>query len=199
MGAKKTAAVSETKAQEVCVDLPGQRVQCWRSSDKVKVILRKHRDVIFDINITKDATYTVESKSEFYSPREKKLLKKASFFNGEKFQIWVGREFRELLVLKVDDAVMGQYQVNELDPTNYGDDPKEKPEPLLIALGTREYSSLICKIPDPLSVTQKQLDIFSVLNPKLPLLKSVSATLRLFISPRATGGQRVRSGSRSAA
>src|SRR5687767_2540905 len=134
MGATKAGTASKAKAQEVCIDLPGQYVECWRSSESVKVILRKHRDVIFDINLTKDAIYTVESKSEFYSPREKKLLKKANFFDGERFQIWVGREFKGSLVLTVNGVILGRYKVEKLDPTKYGSDPKEKPEPILVVL-----------------------------------------------------------------
>lgn len=177
MGATKAGTASKAKAQEVCIDLPGQYVECWRSSESVKVILRKHRDVIFDINLTKDAIYTLESKSEFYSPREKKLLKKANFFDGERFQIWVGRDFKGSLILTANGVVLGRYKVAELDSTNYGSDPKEKPEPVLIVLGSKEsHFSPVCSISDPLSVKQSHLDIFSILQPKLPILSTASST-----------------------
>jgi hypothetical protein len=177
MRATKANAASKAKAQEVCIDLPGEYVECWRSSGNVRVILRKHRDVIFEINLRKSATYTVESKSEFYSPREKKLLRKACFSDGERFQIWVGREFEGSLVLTANGAVLGKYKIAELDSTRYGSDPKEKPEPILIVLGSKEQAfSPVCSFGDPLDVKQSQLDIFSMVEPKLPLLSMASST-----------------------
>ncbi len=177
MSAKTLGMARKLTTQEVCIDLPGERVQCWRSSDQVKVVLRKHRDVIFDINLKSDTIYTVESRSEFYSPREKKLLKKASFFDGERLQIWVGREFKDTLVLTANGEVLGKYKVSDLDAENYGSVPKDKPEPLLIVLGKREQASDAASVTsDPLKLKQNQLDIFSVLEPKLPLLASMSST-----------------------
>lgn len=177
MGMKRASSASARSLQEVCIDLPGQNVQCWRSSDKVKVILRKHRDVIFDVNLTKDAIYTVESTSEFYSPRERKLIKKANFFDGERFQIWVGRQFEGSLALSVNGIVLGRYKVLDLDPTRYGSDPKEKPEPILIVLSKKEQTSTsACRATDPFEVKRNQLDIFSVLQPKLPILSTASST-----------------------
>lgn len=177
MGATKAGAASRAKAQEVCIDLPGQYVQCWRSSDNVKVILRKHRDIIFDINLTKNAIYTLESKSEFYSPREKKLLKKAHFFDGERFQIWVGRGFKEPLVLTANGTILGQYNVAELDSTGYSSDPKEKPEPILIILGSKEPTvAPEWSIDDPLNLKRSHQDISSLLESKLSILSTASST-----------------------
>jgi hypothetical protein len=177
MGAKTAGTTQKTSAQEVCIDLPGERVQCWRSSDKVKVILRKHRDVIFDINLKAGSIYTLESTSEFYSPREKKLLRRTHFSDGERFQIWIGREFKAPLLLLANGTVLGKYKVVELDSVNYGADPKEKPEPLLIMLGKteRDFSNAHATS-DPLGGRRNQLDIFSLLEPKLPLLTTMSST-----------------------
>jgi hypothetical protein len=91
---------SGAQTQEVCIDLPGETVQCWRSSDNIRVRLRKHRDIFFDINLKASAIYTVESAFDFYSPRDKKLLKRANFWDGERFNVWVGRGFKGKLVLK---------------------------------------------------------------------------------------------------
>lgn len=44
---KKTSHPKQSTIQEVCIDLPGETVQCWRSADNLKVVLKKHRDVIF--------------------------------------------------------------------------------------------------------------------------------------------------------
>jgi hypothetical protein len=63
---------STPTTQDVCIDLPGETVQCWRSADKFRVILRKHRDVVFDIRFGTAKTYTVEATdSDFYSARDK--------------------------------------------------------------------------------------------------------------------------------
>ncbi|MFC4931712.1 hypothetical protein [Massilia sp. GCM10023247] len=171
MTTKKAKAGAEVKTQEVCIDLPGESVQCWRSSDSVRVILRKHRDVFFDINLKKDSVYTVESKHEFYSPREKKLVKKATFFDGERLNIWVGREFKGRLVLKTGDAVIGEYEVTKLDNVSYGADPKNKPEPLLVIMGhKKDAETLVCTPSDPLGAAYAQLAILPIIDPKLPFL-----------------------------
>jgi len=92
--------------QEVCIDLPGEAVRCWRSGDKIRVVLKKHRDVFFDINLKTGATYTVESATEFYFPRTKKLAKKAQFQDGERLHIWVGRDFKGVLLLKQGSSLI---------------------------------------------------------------------------------------------
>lgn len=176
MSTKKAGAATAAKTQEVCIDLPGETVRCWRSSDNIKVILRKHRDVFFDINLKKDSIYTVESKHDFYSPREKKLLKKALFFDGERFNVWVGRDFQGCLVLKINDAVIGQYEVNKLDTVSYGVDPKAKPEPLLVILGhKRGNAAFSCTPADPFGLDSAQLAILPTIDPKLPFLKDVGS------------------------
>jgi hypothetical protein len=175
MGAKQANTSSNGKVQDVCIDLPGERVQCWRSSDNVRVILRKHRDVFFDINLKNNAIYKVESKSEFYSPREKKLVKMAHFFDGERFHIWVGREFKGCLILSADGVILGNYEIIALDPARYGSDPKEKPEPLLVAMG-KGSQELTCTAADPFGAGKSQLDIFSMLEPKLPLLTNIGGS-----------------------
>lgn len=184
MSTKKASVATAKQTQEVCIDLPGESVQCWRSSDNVKVILRKHRDVFFDINLKKDAIYTVESTSDFYSPREKKLLRRASFFDGERFNIWVGREFAGRLVLKLNGAVLGQYEVNKLDTTSYGIDPKAKPEPLMVIMGHKaESESFTCTPNDPFGLGRTQLVLLPTVNPKLPILTDVGSQFRYALPP----------------
>jgi hypothetical protein len=59
------------------IDLPGETVQGWCSSNKIKVILRKHRDVLFDIQLFKGMGYTVHAEqSSFYDVRQKKIVLK---------------------------------------------------------------------------------------------------------------------------
>lgn len=171
---KNSKTATATKTQELCIDLPGESVQCWRSSDNIKVVLRKHRDVIFDINLKKDAVYTIESENEFYSPREKKLLRIASFFDGERFSIWVGREFRGKILLRLNGAEMGRYEINKLDKTNYAPDPKVKPEPFMVIMGSKQDTEpFMCTASDPFGVQRMQLSFAPTIEPRLAFLKSV--------------------------
>jgi hypothetical protein len=92
--------------QQVCIDLPGQNIRCHVYKPKLQIMLRNHRDVIFDIALFKGMTYTVEAdQSDFYNVRDKKLIEvtkkqKASFVDGERMHFWVGRAFKGHLVLK---------------------------------------------------------------------------------------------------
>lgn len=134
---------SEQNVQEHCIDLPGETVQCWigGGTEKLKVILRKHRDVIFDININNDKNYSIEStKSDFYNVRDKKIVSKfqhgkVMFKDGERMHVWVSRDFQGELILKSDDHVIYKVQPNKLDEHQYGDNPKEKPAPIILAIG----------------------------------------------------------------
>lgn len=130
--------------QEHCIDLPGESVQCWigGGTDKLKVILRKHRDVIFDIHLGNGKTYTLEStESDFYNPRDKKLVygarhEKVAFKDGERFHVWISRRFHGSLILKSDERVIYKVEPNQWDKQKYSDDPKEKPAPIIIAIGS---------------------------------------------------------------
>jgi len=79
--------------EEICIDLPGEVAECSGNSSSYKIILRKHRDVIFDINQGDGKTYTVEATdSDFYNARDKKLifvLRKGtvSFKDGERLPL----------------------------------------------------------------------------------------------------------------
>ncbi|HEX5486643.1 MAG TPA: hypothetical protein VFX23_11685, partial [Limnobacter sp.] len=48
--------------QIACIDLPGETVRCIRKKPKLRVVLRKHRDVVFDINLGLGGQYSVESE-----------------------------------------------------------------------------------------------------------------------------------------
>jgi hypothetical protein len=129
--------------QEHCIDLPGESVQCWigGGTDKLKVILRKHRDVIFDIHLGNGKTYTLEStESDFYNVRDKKLVSSSkhgsvTFADGERFHVWVSRGFRGALVLRSGEHVIYKVEPNKWDGQKYSDDPKEKPAPIIVAIG----------------------------------------------------------------
>src|SRR5438132_541720 len=133
---------SDLTVQEHCIDLPGESVQCWigGGTDKLKVILRKHRDVIFDIHLGNGKTYTLEAaESDFYNARDKKLVYatqhgKVTFKDGERMHVWVSRGFRGSLILKCEDHVVSEVKPNEWDTRPHSEDPKEKPAPIIVAL-----------------------------------------------------------------
>jgi len=159
--------------QDVMIDLPGETIQCWRSSDNIRVILRKQRDVFFDINVKPGSTYSVESTSDFYVPKTKKLVRKAQFKDGEAFHLWVGREFKGQIVLKGDGVVLGRYEPNVLDAKQYGADPKVKPEPLMVIIGQRVAPASFSCTPDDMFGAGSSLSIFKPqFDPKIGLLKS---------------------------
>jgi hypothetical protein len=97
--------------------------------------------VIFDIHLGNGKTYTLEStESDFYNPRDKKLINaskqdKTTFKDGERFHVWVSRAFHGALVLKSDGRVIYKVEPNEWDQQKYSNDPKEKPAPIIIAIG----------------------------------------------------------------
>lgn len=172
MSTKADSVPKTSKVQEVCIDLPGESVQCWRSSDNIKVVLRKHRDVFFDIHLKAGASYTVESAHDFYSTKDKKLLKRATFQDGERFHLWVGREFRGTLLLKSGTKVISSFEPNKLDTKAYGADPKQKPEPLMVVLGKKELSEpLMCTRGDPFGVSNAQGLFKPMFDPKMSFLK----------------------------
>jgi hypothetical protein len=174
MTTKSAQKSASTTVQDVCIDLPGETVQCWRSSDKVKVVLRKHRDVVFDINLQAGASYSVESRSAFYCPVLKKLVRKVDFLDGNLCHVWVGREFKDALVLKKGGRVLGTYQVNQLDKTTYGSDPKTKPEPLMVVMGQKKSPvPFVCTPEDPFGVESAHPALMSSFEPNLPVLKDL--------------------------
>lgn len=126
--------------QQACIDLPGETVRCIVYKPKLEIMLRKHRDVIFELQLFKGMQYTVEAEdSDFYNARDKKLVEfkkkhQVTFTDGERMHLWVGREFKGALVLKAAGKVLGRYQPNDLDPKRYDADPATKPAPLLVIM-----------------------------------------------------------------
>ncbi|MDW5419199.1 hypothetical protein R6242_21735 [Iodobacter sp. CM08] len=135
---KTSSNKEQDEFQCVNIDLPGEAIQCTRSKSKIKVILRKHRDVVLDIKLLKELNYTIESEaSPFYSVRDKKLItagKKVTLKNEERLHLWVARDFKGHLVLKASNSIIGKYNIEKLDPIKYGYLPKEKPAPFIISL-----------------------------------------------------------------
>jgi hypothetical protein len=144
MTAQLDAKDDDMLAQEHCIDLPGETVQCWigGGTDKLKVILRKHRDVVFDINLGNGNVYTLETtESDFYNARDRKLVyaarhRRVTFKDGERMHVWVSRGFRGSLLLKCDGKLMSEVKPNEWDTQRTSDDPKEKPAPIIVTMAS---------------------------------------------------------------
>lgn len=130
--------------QQVCIDLPGEAVRCVVHKPHLQVILRKHRDVVFDIDLGAGGSYSVEAdKSDFYCVRDKKLVtvgESIGFEDGERLHIWVSRQFRGHLTLKRGGSVVARYEPNRLDSSTYDEEPTTKPSPLLVMM-KREASA----------------------------------------------------------
>lgn len=140
MGASKSSVLEvDQNTQLTFIDLPGEPVRCVRSKPKLRVVMRKHRDVMFDINLGDGGLYTVESdKSYFYCERDKKLVRFKSpirFRDGELCHLWVSRNFQGQLLLKRDGKPVAAYEPNVLDPyTCKSQNPSDKPAPLIVTM-----------------------------------------------------------------
>ena len=120
---------------QVCIDLPGEPVECWAETD-VTVLLRKHRDVIFDIQLKKGATYLVEATHDWiYDVKRKKRVQKGQFHDDERYHLWIGRDFKGELVLSMNGSVLHRYSLVDLNLRGESSDPKVKPAPLILTLG----------------------------------------------------------------
>ncbi|WGS40185.1 hypothetical protein LFL97_10495 [Burkholderia sp. JSH-S8] len=121
------------------IDLPGEspRRSMWPGVENV-VVLRKHRDVVFDIDQGDGASYTLQAeKDRFWCTKRQLNVTKITFNDGEKAHIWVGRHFRGDLLLKKGETLVGRYRIGDFDHCVAGrctEDPKEKPAPIIIAM-----------------------------------------------------------------
>lgn len=137
-----TTTASTSDSVCVPIDLPGETVTCTRQAGqkKIRIMLRKHRDIIFDLQLSTGMEYTVHAEqSDFYSVRDKKLIEarlehRVRFKDGERFHVWVPRQFKGALILSANGTCIGRYPVNQLDPTAYGSHPADKPAPLMVVL-----------------------------------------------------------------
>lgn len=149
--ASNPTSLRAVKAQAVCIDLPGETVQCWRSTDKVQVILKKHRDIIFDLQLGAERKYTVESTgSHFYHADKKKLIagggkQRVLFNDGERLHLWVARDFKGELLLKSAGQLMIKIDPRKLDVREYDDLPSTKPDPIVIAIGGHLQRTKVCE------------------------------------------------------
>jgi hypothetical protein len=137
-----TGAIAEKKLAKtltVQIDLPGQPIQCWgQDYEKVTVLLRKHRDVVFDIDLCAGKTYRVwADRSEMYDAKNKKLIhprENLSFKDGELLHLWVSRHFEGKIFLYESEKLIGSYSIPKLGVGLESSDPAFKPAPINIVL-----------------------------------------------------------------
>jgi hypothetical protein len=137
-----TNEAAPSPQQEVRIDLPGEKVEVWLSGPKLLVTLRKHRDVIIDLNSGMGKTYTVESMfSDFYNAKTKKIVfakrkELVRFSDGEQLHLWVTRNFKGALIIKSENNIIMKIEPNKFDQHEYDEASKTKPAPIIVTLGT---------------------------------------------------------------
>lgn len=166
---KKTPRIVPADTQQVCIDLPGEDVRCVVHKPKLEIMLRKHRDVVFEIQLFKGMSYTVEAdQSDFYNARDKKIVQHTkkqtvTFKDGERLHLWVARNFKGRLILKANGKVLGRYEPSALDQTRYDAEPTTKPAPIMIVLKNGATPAPVstgpgavgtCKANDPAGINQ---------------------------------------------
>jgi hypothetical protein len=137
--ANTSSKSSESSTQVACIDLPGEAVQCWGGNvTKLKIILRKHRDVVFDIKIFKGAQYTIVAKrGELYDTRCKKIVTVGTpvyFRDGERLHLWIARSFQGDIELSANGKILGNYDPKKIDCPIESSDPLLKPSPLFVVM-----------------------------------------------------------------
>lgn len=78
---------------------------------------------------------SVETGIPHYDFKAGKRTKKATFKDGERFHIWLSRNFRTVITLRSGEKQIATYPIGVMDIVSYGDDPYLKPAPIIIALG----------------------------------------------------------------
>lgn len=72
-----------------------------------------------------------------YDVKRKKRVQKAQFQDGERYHLWVGRDFKGELVLSMNGSVLHRYSLAALNVHGESSDPKVKPAPLILTLGSQ--------------------------------------------------------------
>jgi hypothetical protein len=143
------------EAYVTCIDLPGEAVQCWSNkAKKVKVILRKHRDMLFDIDFGTGESYCLYSEaSRFYVPVLKRLIspgERVAILDGVPLNVWIGRKFKGKLVVVSARGRVGEYIPEDLDVQSLGSDPGCKPAPIFVVMGkSKQRDDLVRKDLNP--------------------------------------------------
>lgn len=136
---KSNAVPADESVFTTCIDLPGESVQCWNPrAKKIKVVLRKHRDVLIDIAAFKGMKYEIwADESPIYCSTTKKLYgknKRLTMLDGERCNLWISREFKGAINIGAAGRVVGRYYPQVLDKVKYDAAPTTKPIPFVIAI-----------------------------------------------------------------
>jgi len=130
----------------IYIDLPGDPISHPTFDGQLDVILKRHRDIIIDINLPSPfKNFNLEAEKDwFYDEKKNVRTQKALFPNGERAHIWVSREFKGKLFLKSGKIIYATFDIGsifqaEKSKAKY-DDYKYKPAPLILtaAQGKRE-------------------------------------------------------------
>jgi hypothetical protein len=129
----------QIRSETTCIDLPGESVQCWSGNlGKLKIVLRKHRDIVFDIKLFKGTRYEiVASGGDVYDTRCKKIVSAGEslyFLDGERLHLWISRKFRGEMLLKANGKTIGSYFPDKVDCPMESEDPLLKPAPMMVIL-----------------------------------------------------------------
>ncbi|MEJ8676887.1 hypothetical protein [Chromobacterium amazonense] len=152
--------------------LPGEDAKGIKVGCKNRVILRKHRDVIFDIKIGNNAEYTikVEGKDKFYDAKLKKITDTTTFKDGEPCHIWVSRDFNSTLIVLNNVRIISRIPINKLDCTNKcGPDPRDKPAPITITVRSEKNKKANPDLNLPLNQRKDYFSSPSAVSPKFKL------------------------------
>ncbi|MGP5210134.1 hypothetical protein ACTXJ5_05000 [Psychrobacter alimentarius] len=141
-----------SNTQTTYIDLPGEHVATNRQQSKLKVILRNHRDIVLDINTGSGGKLTLQCnlqngillkdskfdrKTSFYSKDNNRIINRGRalvFKDGESQHLHVSREFEGVLTVYKGKNIIMKIPVKHYDSTTFGNDPKEKPAPILIRM-----------------------------------------------------------------
>lgn len=134
-----TSSKEKQRTVVIPIDLPGQPIQCWfGDAEKIKIILRKPRDIIFDIKLCNGKSYSVTSDfGEMYEVRAKKLVHPKEtivFKDGETLHLQIGRGFKGKIFLYENGVKISEYDIPKFDPQEFNPDPNFKPAPIIIAI-----------------------------------------------------------------
>jgi len=126
------------------IDLPGDPVQYVTFDGQLDIILRRHRDIIINVNLPSPLkSFTLESEKDwFYHPDKKIRTKKISITNGEQVHIWTSRNFKGSLAIKSGKTTHISFEVEKIFKTEAINDKfgdyKYKPAPLILSTSSNK-------------------------------------------------------------
>ncbi|MEN3031083.1 hypothetical protein [Chromobacterium amazonense] len=123
----------------VFIDLPGEPISHPAFSGQLDIILRRHRDIVIDINLPSPfkSFDLVAEKDWFYDEKKKARVQKTQFSNGERAHVWVSRDFKGKLFLKSGSVIFSTFDIESMFHAERANsayaDYKYKPAPIILA------------------------------------------------------------------